>query len=449
MFHSASMKLGLDRAVLAHQRQQETDDGQDTKSKSKSEREVQAKEIDKLLKKGAYDVFRDDDDAEAKQFLESDIDQLLERSAKKVTYGNVNASSMSSGLGSFSKASFVADTGEGGGKDVDLDDPNFWQKAVGLDAPTEPVPEEVAQMIDDGVKRSRKQVQVFDPYAPFAEAQQKKQDRIDQRLKEEKEEKARLRLLKKKRKLEDKQRKKREKKESRDTSSPEKDEDEDGRKQSKEGISKKEKRAQRRSALRRAENEDPLLERLKQGWEETQKNRATSAALRFGFSRFCKIRNECHLTSLPIQDLEVFFRSYVYQLSLQVAVTLLRSRPDVTAKGPGEVQIRNLIQQWLGHPGANELEWICAAIHSAIKMQLEVETHRRPLRLPAILAEPAYVSELRQGAALRALRRISLLNRLNTIVDNALGDIFSGKSECACEFVLAVPIIANRNATVP
>lgn len=174
MFHSASMKLGLDRAVLAHQRQQETDDSQETKSKS--EREVQAKEIDELLKKGAYDVFRDDDDAEAKQFLESDIDQLLERSAKKVTYGNANASSMSSGLGSFSKASFVADTGEGGDKDVDLDDPNFWEKAVGLEK-VEETPEEISQMIDDGVKRSRKQVQQFDPYAPFVEAEQKKKVR--------------------------------------------------------------------------------------------------------------------------------------------------------------------------------------------------------------------------------------------------------------------------------
>eukprot|EP00339_Tiarina_fusa_P020815 CAMPEP_0117067990 /NCGR_PEP_ID=MMETSP0472-20121206/47609_1 /TAXON_ID=693140 ORGANISM="Tiarina fusus, Strain LIS" /NCGR_SAMPLE_ID=MMETSP0472 /ASSEMBLY_ACC=CAM_ASM_000603 /LENGTH=41 /DNA_ID= /DNA_START= /DNA_END= /DNA_ORIENTATION= len=41
---------------------------------------------------------------------------------------------MSGGLGSFSKASFVTDTGDGD-KDVDLDDPDFWQKAVGFDAP--------------------------------------------------------------------------------------------------------------------------------------------------------------------------------------------------------------------------------------------------------------------------------------------------------------------------
>lgn len=440
MFHAASMKLGLDRAVLAHQRQQETDENQDTKSKSKSEREIQAKEIDELLKKGAYDVFRDDDDAEAKQFLESNIDQLLERSAKKVTYGNTNQSSISSGLGSFSKASFVADTGEGGAKDVDLDDPNFWEKAVGLDIPVE-TPEEISQMIDDGVKRSRKQVQVFDPYAPFAEAEQKKKDKMEQRLKEEKEEKDRLRLSRKKKKREEKERKKREKEEARGrlfnslgSDQEEDDDDDDDKKKSTDGMTKKERRAERRRALRRAENEDPVMERLKQAWEMSQRNRATSAALRFGFARFCKLRNECHLTSLPIQDLEVFFRSYVYQLSLQVAVSLLaliRAQPDVLAESGGELQIRPVLRQWLGGAGSNELEWICSSIHSAIDMQMDVENQRLPLRLPLVLTETDFVAELRQGAGLRALRRISVLNRLNAIIEDALDEVLEGR-RCIC-----------------
>ena len=89
MFHSASMKLGLDRAVLAHQRHndaQASENGEaSTKSKIKKEKEIQAKEIDQLLKKGAYDVFRDeDDDKESKQFMDTDIDSLLERSSRKV-----------------------------------------------------------------------------------------------------------------------------------------------------------------------------------------------------------------------------------------------------------------------------------------------------------------------------------------------------------------------------
>jgi chromodomain-helicase-DNA-binding protein 7 len=173
MFHSASLKLGLERAVLSANRDQ-GDESDEKAAKSKSEREAQAREIDELLKKGAYDVFRDEDDKEAEQFMETDIDHLLVRSAKKVTYGVGATSSLGSGLGSFSKASFVANTDDGA-KDVDLDDPNFWT-TVGLEAPVE-TSEEVAAMIDDGVKRSRKQVQVYDPYADTAEAEKMKKER--------------------------------------------------------------------------------------------------------------------------------------------------------------------------------------------------------------------------------------------------------------------------------
>ena len=181
MFNSASMKLGLDRAVLAQQR------ATDEKGRSKRSSKEQAQEIDTLLKKGAYDVFRDDDDEEAKMFMEeTDIDKLLERSAKKITYGTEN-SSLSSGLGSFSKASFVA-SGESDGKDVDLDDPNFWEKAVGLQAPPDPADDELVQLMTDG-KRHRKQVQQYDPYAVDKEAEMKKQEKLAELEREEEEEK--------------------------------------------------------------------------------------------------------------------------------------------------------------------------------------------------------------------------------------------------------------------
>ena len=35
---------------------------------------MQEKEIDEIFKKGAYDEFRDDNDTEAKQFMETDIE---------------------------------------------------------------------------------------------------------------------------------------------------------------------------------------------------------------------------------------------------------------------------------------------------------------------------------------------------------------------------------------
>ena len=71
MFHSAILKLGLERTVLANQQQNieyygSIDDSSKEKYKSKSKIEMQAKKIDELLKKGAYDVFRDDNYTEAK-----------------------------------------------------------------------------------------------------------------------------------------------------------------------------------------------------------------------------------------------------------------------------------------------------------------------------------------------------------------------------------------------
>ena len=70
MFHDARLKLRRDRALLAHQRKNteyngNTDGTSKKKYKSKSEKQIQAKEIDELLGKLAYDVFRDNDDTEA------------------------------------------------------------------------------------------------------------------------------------------------------------------------------------------------------------------------------------------------------------------------------------------------------------------------------------------------------------------------------------------------
>lgn len=194
MFHSASLKLGLDRAVLAHQRQASNTEELPSKRKSKAEREEQAKEIDTLLKKGAYDVFNDDDDTEAHTFMDTDIDQLLEKSSKTVTYGEGATSSLSSGLGSFSKASFVASTGEGDGKDVDLDDPDFWSKAVGLEAPPEEIDPTMALIIGDGRKRERKQIETYDPFKEEAEEEERRIEELKLQKQEEKEEKERKKL---------------------------------------------------------------------------------------------------------------------------------------------------------------------------------------------------------------------------------------------------------------
>lgn len=452
MFHSASMKLGLERAVLSQQREQ-SEEGEAGKSKTKSDREAQAKEIDWLLKKGAYDVFKEDDDDEAQKFMETDIDQLLESNAQTVTYGK-NESNSNGGLGSFSKASFVTDTGDGE-KDVDLDDPDFWRKTAGLEAPVE-TPEEVAQMLDDGVKRSRKQVQVFDPFADFAKIEKAKEDKKMQKIREEKEEKERLRVEKRMKKVMDKERRKKEKQEMRGSlfgkskvpvarTKPEvkfklkkktalplptsKNLPKEKLVVKQEPIkeikaNKPKKSGERKRALRRASYEDPELERLKQAWDVPQRNRAISACLRFGFHRFCKIRAEANLTSLPIQDIEVFYRSYFYQLSLQLVVAVLQMLSDERSIF-NEANIKLFIGECLGVQGSKELDWLCDCVSNGMKYYLEIENQRRFFRLPLVLSEPGFVSELRRGAALRSLRRLFILSRVDRIIEDCLDDILS------------------------
>ncbi|KAF1775031.1 P-loop containing nucleoside triphosphate hydrolase [Phytophthora cactorum] len=79
----ASLKLGLDKAVLTHMRRENEEEG--GKKRNKSSKAQESKEIDELLKRGAYDVFRDDDNA-GEQFCALDIDQILQRSSQIVQY---------------------------------------------------------------------------------------------------------------------------------------------------------------------------------------------------------------------------------------------------------------------------------------------------------------------------------------------------------------------------
>ena len=452
MFHSASLKLGLERAVLSQNREQQNEDSEDaTKSTRASEREAQAKEIDNLLKKGAYDVFRDDDDNnEAEKFMDTDIDQLLEKSSKKVTYGASSTSSLGSGLGSFSKASFVANT-DAGEKDVDLDDPEFWSKAVGLDASPEETPEDIAAMLDDGVKRNRKQVQQYDPYAETAMADELKKERIALEKMLEKEEKERQKeekRIKKNKQKEDKRKREREEKETTKQMNPSWSKTTSIQKihpekkvkivklpkLSKGIIPKKTKKNDRIRALQRAENEDPAIERFKQAWDIPQRNRATSSTIRFGFGRFCKIRTESNLSSLPLQDLEVFVRAYIFQLSLQVTATILskmRHCVDI-------LDVRLLLQEWLGFRWTYELDWLSKSISVVISLQAAVESSQRLLRMPLILKEPVFITDLRNGAGLRALRRVGIMAQLNGFIEDCLDSIIEnlgheelGKRGCA------------------
>jgi len=453
MFHSASLKLGLDRAVLAHQRQNENpEDGLSVKKKSKAEKEEQAKEIDQLLKKGAYDVFNDDDDQAAQKFMDTDIDQLLEQSSRKVSYGATATSSLSSGLGSFSKASFVASTGDGGdGRDVDLDDPDFWAKAIGLEAPPEEMDPTMALIIDEGSKRSRKQVEAFDPFKEENDAELRRQEEIARQKQEEKDEKERKRLerhLQKEAEREAKEKKKQElielKVKLREKKIKQLKEfrmKEVKKKANQVKVVYNDRKTDRKRALKRAEHEDPVFERVKQAWDTSQRTRIVNAILRFGFGRFTKLRAESNFTSLPIQDIEVFTRSYMYQLGLQSSYTLM---VDVDAFGAAlDVDMDHILRGSLNKVlsplvgNRSDFDWICNAILASLCMHMRMKSHDVVVRMPLTLTEPTFVHDLRQGVAIRSLHRISFLSRLNSIIhdaiDRTISDIGSeamGKRGC-------------------
>lgn len=109
MFDKASLKLGLDKAIL---QSMNTSQGKDGNNKQMSK-----KEIEDLLKKGAYGAVMDDDNAGDK-FCEEDIDSILERRTQVITMESEKGST-------FSKASFASSSNR---SDINIDDPDFWNK---------------------------------------------------------------------------------------------------------------------------------------------------------------------------------------------------------------------------------------------------------------------------------------------------------------------------------
>ncbi|CAH8512129.1 unnamed protein product [Dicrocoelium dendriticum] len=107
MFDRASLKLGLDRAVL-----------QSMGSKEARQAQMSKKEIEELLKKGAYGALMDDDQA-GEDFCEQDIDKILQSRSRVVQLEQGEKNS------TFSKATFSMSDNR---SDIELDDPNFWQK---------------------------------------------------------------------------------------------------------------------------------------------------------------------------------------------------------------------------------------------------------------------------------------------------------------------------------
>ncbi|OHT14491.1 Type III restriction enzyme, res subunit family protein [Tritrichomonas foetus] len=105
MFERASLKLGLDQAIL------------DTKVDG-IKNNISTKEIETLLKKGAYYVYNEDE-SEIEKFITEDIDEILQRRTKSISHVDTDSS--------FSKASFIIDKD---GDELDVNDKNFWKRLL-------------------------------------------------------------------------------------------------------------------------------------------------------------------------------------------------------------------------------------------------------------------------------------------------------------------------------
>lgn len=95
-------------------------------------------EVERLLRHGAYDIFNEEKageaEAESNDFVQQDIDSILQRRSHTVVHENTGSKSTAAG-GTFSKASFKAKALDSNNKindeDIDIEDPDFWKKMIG------------------------------------------------------------------------------------------------------------------------------------------------------------------------------------------------------------------------------------------------------------------------------------------------------------------------------
>eukprot|EP00915_Cephaloidophora_sp_WS-2016_P004214 GHVH01005694.1.p1 GENE.GHVH01005694.1~~GHVH01005694.1.p1 ORF type:complete len:1832 (-),score=267.34 GHVH01005694.1:206-5701(-) len=123
MFSRASRKLGLNTAVF-YRGAFGTENGEssadpDTIGSDLTGKAPSKKEIENLLKHGAYYLMENDSTERAQQFESSTIEDILNRNSRLVTY------KLSGKDSTFAKTSFKTEEGN-----VDMDDPDFWEKVT-------------------------------------------------------------------------------------------------------------------------------------------------------------------------------------------------------------------------------------------------------------------------------------------------------------------------------
>lgn len=130
MFDRASKKLGLEQAVLGTRNFTEGD-FDDAERKGPK---IDAKEMEQLLREGAYAVLLEDDAEIMKEFYEQDIDNLLKQRSHVLVTEDGSRQTESwlnkrKKLGKTSKHMFTGDSAKEHAE-IDVNDPDFWKKVL-------------------------------------------------------------------------------------------------------------------------------------------------------------------------------------------------------------------------------------------------------------------------------------------------------------------------------
>jgi len=123
------MKLGLERAVLGSVRQ---DLDPDVETKGVGGRNMTPKELEQMLREGAYYHLQDDKGEAAKSFVSSNIEDILKSNARTIVMDPSAKNQESSQLlnklkhNTVTKSTFKSEHDDG----IDVNDPEFWSKVL-------------------------------------------------------------------------------------------------------------------------------------------------------------------------------------------------------------------------------------------------------------------------------------------------------------------------------
>ena len=146
---------------------------------------------------------------------------------------------------------------------------------------------------------------------------------------------------------------------------------------------------------------------------------------------------------LKFLTMNLFGSPDIFQLALQVAVSIMEKLKSKNSTISDQT-VRHFLADCLGQASSGELSWICDCLSTALKDYAEVDSGRRFLRMPLTLARENFVTELRKGPALRALRRIYTLCRLQRFIEDCLDDILAGKCSTGSLPANCYDIVSNN-----